>query len=135
MCNEYVGYNIVAILKQLMAFNFCIFFCILLCFILLVDISSLIKEVSGKCTSVIGCTLCINRASLYSGNSCVGHFSEAPNSTGGQIKSSLKLVLHSSSMKTRFPVEFQIMSNIMRHVDPLLGNDREIRDHTSAVAK
>jgi hypothetical protein len=100
-----------------------------------VDLSSLIKKVSGRGTSVIGCTICINKASLYSGNNCIGHFSEVLNCTGGQIERNVELVLHRSYVKIRFPVKFQNMSNIMWHVDTLLANDREIRDHTTAVAK
>jgi hypothetical protein len=68
-----------------------------------VDISSLIKEVSGEGTSVIGCTLCINKASLCSINNCVGRFSDVPSRTDGQIKRSVELFLHRPAVKITFP--------------------------------
>jgi hypothetical protein len=69
MIHGYLGYNTIAIHQQLMGI-----------------IASLIKELSGKSTSVIYCTHCINKAVLFSGNNDIDHISEVFNSLDGQMK-------------------------------------------------
>jgi hypothetical protein len=78
----YLGYNTVAIQKQLMG------------------ITSLFKEMSGKSTSVTDSTHFIHKAVLCSGSDDVGHISEEVISTD--------TILYGASVTVHFPVEFQV---------------------------
>jgi hypothetical protein len=92
--HAYLDYVIVAIQKQL------------------TRIALLIEQMSGKCTSLIDSTRCINKTVLWSGSNVVDHINdEVLNSLYGKIKISADL--YRISGKTHFPVEFQFMTNIL----------------------
>jgi hypothetical protein len=97
-----LGYNIIGNQKQLMC------------------IALLIKQMSGKSTSVIDPTHCINKALLCLGSN-VNHSSEKVlNSLEGQIKINIDPILYRPSAKIHFPRMLQIMSNVVNVNDMLL---------------
>jgi hypothetical protein len=87
----HLGCNITAIQKQL------------------IGITSGIKEMSGKSTSVTDSTHCITKAILCLGINDVNCISEEV--FDGQINTSIDTILYRPSVKIHFPTEFQVIPN------------------------
>jgi hypothetical protein len=76
-------------------------------------IASLIREISGKCTSVTDSIHCSKKAILCSQSNDVDHIrEEVVNSHDGQIKMDLDPILYRPSVIIHFPLKFQVISNI-----------------------
>jgi hypothetical protein len=79
----------------------------------LMVIASLIREISGKCTSVADSIHCSSKAILCSGSNDVDHIrKEVVSSLDGQIKMDVDPILYRPSVMIHFPLKFQVISDI-----------------------
>lgn len=87
-------------------------------------------ENSGKRSSVIDSTYCINKAFLCSGNNDIGHIREVLYS---QIKISIDSIPYRPSPKIHWPLEFQVMSDIFLFIPCVTGYNTQVANGIRAT--
>lgn len=78
------------------------------------DFASVIKDKSGNSISITDSTHCINKTNLWSGKNDDNHINEVVlNDLDRQIKISIVPMQFRPSVKVHFPVEFQVISDML----------------------